>query len=44
MDVVVEFGVPGISDGVGGSGGGRLIRVGGPVDMVLDWICVLSWV
>lgn len=28
MDVVVELGVPGASDGVGGPAGGRLIRVG----------------
>lgn len=33
MEVVVELGVPGASEGVAGSDGGRLIRVGGPVDM-----------
>ena len=36
MDVVVELGVPGASEGVAGSEGGRLIRVGGAVDMVCD--------
>jgi hypothetical protein len=30
MEVVVELGVPGASEGVMGSEGGRLIRVGGP--------------
>lgn len=30
MEVVVELGVPGASEGVMGSAGGRLIRVGGP--------------
>jgi hypothetical protein len=34
MEVVVELGVPGASEGVAGSDGGRLIRVGGAVDMV----------
>lgn len=36
MEVVVELGVPGASEGVAGSEGGRLIRVGGAVDMVCD--------
>jgi hypothetical protein len=43
MEVVVELGVPGASEGVMGSEGGRLIRVGGPVDMmfsVYGGICV----
>lgn len=34
MEVVVELGVPGASEGVGGSGGGRLIKVGGPADIL----------
>ena len=33
MEVVVELGVPGASEGVTGSEGGRLIKVGGAVDM-----------
>ena len=43
MEVVVELGVPGASEGVTGSEGGRLIKVGGPVDMassVRASICV----
>jgi hypothetical protein len=36
MEVVVELGVPGASEGVVGSEGGRLIRVGGPVDMMFS--------
>jgi len=34
MEVVVELGVPGASEGVAGSEGGRLIKVGGAADML----------
>lgn len=41
MEVVVELGVPGASEGVAGSEGGRLIKVGGAVDMACS-VCASS--
>jgi predicted nucleotidyltransferase len=35
MDVVVELGVPGASEGVRGSGVGKRIEVGAAVDMIV---------
>lgn len=40
MEVVAEFGVPGISDGVETSWGGRLIRVGAVGVILLDMLAV----
>lgn len=44
MEVVVELGVPGASDGVGGPEGGRLIRVGALGVILLYAVYLQVWV